>query len=106
MPIQHWLNCLRDAKAKLAVAGLMFVANASYAGDHSNDFKNLYDQLLTWSTGTLGKSIAIVFLLCGLCAGVLRGNLSAAIIAVAAALCLVVAPSVIESIFAGVGVGG
>ena len=69
------------------------------AADHSDDFKNLYDQLLDWTGGTLGKSIALVFLLIGLGVGCLRGSILGAVACLSAAVSLVIAPQVIESIF-------
>lgn len=50
-------------------------------------------------TGSLGKSLALGFLLIGLASGLLRGNLSAAVVALGAALALVVGPEIIESVF-------
>lgn len=67
---------------------------------HANDFDSLYTHLNAWATGTLGKSIALVFLLVGLGVGVLRGSIVGAISCLAAALSLVIAPSVINTIFA------
>lgn len=69
------------------------------AGEHSGDFEKLYEQLLDWTGGTLGKSIALIFLLIGLGIGTLRGSILGAVACLAAAVSLVIAPQVIESIF-------
>ena len=75
---------------------------ASAAGelDKTDAFGKLYDQLTAWAHGSLGKSISMVFLLCGLCYGVVKGTVFAAVVAIACALALVIAPSVLDSIFA------
>ena len=62
-------------------------------------FDRLQSTLSQWVTGSLGKSLALGFLLIGLASGLLRGNLSAAVVALGAALALVVGPEIIESVF-------
>lgn len=92
---------LQKAKAAIIVTSLSFYAQSALALEHSDDFKSLYDQLLGWAGGTLGKSIALLFLLIGLGTGLARGSIYAAVVAIAAGLSLVIAPTIIESIFAG-----
>jgi conjugal transfer pilus assembly protein TraA len=76
------------------------VVYPAQAADHSGDFQTLYDQLLGWTNGTLGKSISLIFLLVGLGVGCLRGSILGAIACLAAALSLVIAPEIVEAIFA------
>ena len=59
----------------------------------------LYAQLTGWAQGSLGKSIAIIFLLVGLAVGLAKGSLYAAVVSIACGLTLMIAPSVIDSIF-------
>ena len=92
---------LKKAKAAIIVTSLSFYAQSALALEHSDDFKSLYDQLLGWAGGTLGKSIALLFLLIGLGTGLARGSIYAAVVAIAAGLSLVIAPTIIDSIFAG-----
>ncbi len=92
---------LQKAKAAIIVTSLSFYAQSALALEHSDDFKSLYDQLLGWAGGTLGKSIALLFLLIGLGTGLARGSIYAAVVAIAAGLSLVIAPTIIDSIFAG-----
>ena len=51
-----------------------------------------------WATGYLGRAIALIFLLVGLGVGIIRGSIMGAVGCVAAAMCLLVAPSVVEGI--------
>ena len=49
--------------------------------------------------GTLGKSIALMFLLVGLGVGVIRGSIMGAVGCVAASMALFIGPQIIEQIF-------
>lgn len=99
-------NICRSAAARLGayrtqliVATLLLHARIASAGD-AEAFNDLYTRLTDWAQGSLGKSISIIFLLCGLAVGVAKGQLYAAVVAIACGLTLMIAPSVIESIFA------
>ena len=78
---------------------VLFMSGYAYALDHTNDFESLYSQLFDWASGTLGRSIALVFLLVGLGIGAIRGSIMGAVVCIASALALVVAPAVVDSIF-------
>lgn len=54
--------------------------------------------LKAWSTGTLGKSIALMFLLVGLGVGVIRGSIMGAVGCVTS-MALFIGPQIIEQIF-------
>ena len=79
-------------KDKIAAGLLVLYAQAASAGD-VQAFDKLYTQLTGWAQGSLGKSIAIIFLLVGLAVGLAKGSLYAC------GLTLMIAPSVIDSIF-------
>ena len=92
----------RHLYEKGSMIGLLWVLNSPvFAADHANDFEGLYTQLLAWTSGSLGKSIALVFLLIGIGVGALRGSILGAVTCIAAALSLVIVPGVIDSIFGG-----
>ena len=83
---------------KIAAGLLVLYAQAASAGD-VQAFDKLYTQLTGWAQGSLGKSIAIIFLLVGLAVGLAKGSLYAAVVSIACGLTLMIAPSVIDSIF-------
>lgn len=85
-------------KTKLIIASLLLHAQIASAGD-VQAFDDLYTQLTGWAQGSLGKSIAIIFLLVGLLFGLAKGSLYAAVVSIACGLALMIAPSVIDSIF-------
>ena len=55
--------------------------------------------LKNWSQGTLGRSIALMFLLVGLGVGVVRGSIMGAVGCLAAAMALFIGPQIIDNIF-------
>lgn len=83
--------------AAFVAFGLM--APEAFASSTNNDFSDLWDMLEGWSTGTLGKSISLMFLLVGLGIGVVRGSVIGAVGCIAAAIALFLGPQIIESIF-------
>ena len=85
-------------RTQLIVATLLLHARIASAGD-VQAFDELYTQLTGWAQGSLGKSIAIIFLLVGVCFGIVKGSLYAAVVSIACGLTLMIAPSVIDSIF-------
>ena len=85
-------------KTKLIIASLLLHAQIASAAE-GDAFSDLYTQLTSWAQGSLGKSIAIIFLLVGICVGIAKGSLYAAVVSIACGLTLMIAPSVIDSIF-------
>lgn len=83
----------------LLCAGFAVVLMTDAVWAAGSGFDRLQSTLSQWVTGSLGKSLALGFLLIGLASGLLRGNLSAAVVALGAALALVVGPEIIESVF-------
>ncbi len=78
--------------------GSLMIAGPAIAGTDGTEFQDLYTMVKGWTNGYLGRSIALVFLLIGLGVGVVRGSIISAVGCIAAAMCLLIAPSVIESI--------
>lgn len=71
----------------------------AFAAGTDKDFQSLYDMLKNWSQGTLGRSIALMFLLVGLGVGVVRGSIMGAVGCIAAAMALFIGPQIIDNIF-------
>lgn len=65
----------------------------------AEDFASIYDRLLGWTGGTLGKALALAFLVVGLLSGLLRGSLLAAITCIGAGIALVSIPSILNALF-------
>ena len=80
------------------VVGLGLFSACAFAGTTGAEFEELYQLVHDWATGYLGRAIALIFLLIGLGMGVLRGSIVGAIGCIAAAMSLLIAPSVVEGI--------
>ncbi len=85
----------------LAALILCFLlTNPAFAADSGTEFTELWTLLSGWCSGFLGKSLAIAFLLVGLSMGVVRGSIIAAAACIGAAVCLLLAPGIIDNMFA------
>ena len=85
-------------KKLLAGAGLIAVTGVVMAGSDSA-FDDIYNSLSGWSTGSLGKVIAIAMFLVGLGAGIVKQSIMAVVAGVGAAIVLSYGPNVIGSMF-------
>lgn len=77
---------------------LALAAGMACAGTGGSEFDEVYDTIVEWMQGTLGRIIAITMILVGLVAGVVRQSIMAFVIGVAGGMGLYQAPSVIEAI--------
>lgn len=84
----------------IAALAVLVLADPALAAETGSEFSELWTLLSGWCSGFLGKSLAIAFLLVGLAMGVVRGSIVAAAACVGAAVCLLMAPGIIDSMFA------
>ena len=97
MPARHWLQSA--LVLVLALIVLSLASDPTYAATAGEEFSDLYTLLKGWCTGYLGKSNAISFILVGLGMGIIRGSIVAAVVCIASAVALLMAPSVIDALF-------
>lgn len=90
---------MKFSKISCITLTALLASSPVFAG---TEFQDLYTMVKGWTNGYLGRSIALVFLLIGLGVGVIRGSIISAVGCIAAAMCLLIAPSVIESIISAV----
>jgi conjugal transfer pilus assembly protein TraA len=81
----------------LAVA-LLAAAGSVFAGTTGTEFQTMYTTLLNWTTGYLGKSIAIAAFILGAGIGIARSSPIPALAGVVFALFMVYVPTIIDSI--------
>ncbi|MBQ8708399.1 MAG: TraA [Succinivibrionaceae bacterium] len=74
------------------------LCDASLAGDQGTEFDDVWNTLLGWAQGTLGKIIALSMMLVGIIAGVARQSIMAFAMGIAAGLGLFYAPGVINGV--------
>lgn len=77
----------------------LFVSVDPVYAANGAEFQDLYTMVHDWSTGYLGKTIAVTFLLVGLGMGVVRGSVIAAVAAIAASVALVMLPKIVDVLF-------
>lgn len=82
----------------MAATLILGMVASSWAGSGGEEFSSVYDTLVDWSQGTLGRIISITMILVGMGMAVVRMTLVATVVAIAGGLILYNAPSVIESI--------
>ncbi len=73
-------------------------SNGAWAGDQGSEFDDVWNTLLGWAQGTLGKIIALSMMLVGIIAGVARQSIMAFAMGIAAGLGLFYAPGVINGV--------
>lgn len=89
-------------KSLTLIVALGLASSTALAGTTGTEFQDLYDLVHDWATGYLGRAIALIFLLVGLGVGIVRGSVMGAVGCLAAAMCLLIAPSVVEGILTAV----
>lgn len=88
---------------KIAVVAAAIAAPvAAMAGTGGTEFDSIYTTLSDWSTGTLGKVIALGMILTGLGIGVIRQSIMAVVVGIAGGLALFNAPVVVDQIVGAV----
>ncbi len=80
-----------------AAAGAVSIAMATTSTD--TDFQAIVTLLKNWSTGTLGKTVALGMFVVGLAAGIMRQSIMAAVAGVGGAMAMSYGPGIIENIF-------
>ena len=83
-------------------ASLMVFAGSALAGTTGTEFQTLYTTLLGWTTGFLGKSIAIAAFLLGAGIGIARSSPIPALVGIVFALFMVYVPTIIDNIMTAV----
>ena len=91
-------NARRLSMAVAIATGLTLVATSVLAGTGGDEFSAVYDTLVEWSQGTLGRIIAIAMILVGLVAGVVRQSIMSFVMGLAGGMGLYNAPAVIEAV--------
>jgi len=94
---------IRKVVSNAVVAVLLAVlAGSAIAGTTGTEFQTIYTTLLNWSTGFLGKSIAIAAFILGAGIGVARSSPIPALVGIVFALFMVYVPTIIDSVMTAV----
>lgn len=79
------------------ITAVLFTFQAS-AGTDGTEFDSIWDTLVGWSQGTLGRVITIALVIVGIVAGITRQSVMAFAIGVGCGVGLYNAPTIIQSI--------
>lgn len=87
----------------LAVIGVSALASTSGGGTGGQtEFGTLFNQIFSWTTGFLGKALALFAFVVGAGMGIARGTLMPAIVGIVFALFLSLGPNIIVSMFSSI----
>ena len=85
----------------VATAAVLLSATDAMAGTGGTEFDDIYNLLVGWTQGTLGKIISLGMFMVGLAAGIVNQSIVAVVIGIGGALALYYAPTVISNVVAG-----
>jgi conjugal transfer pilus assembly protein TraA len=92
-------------KARLTAAFALLLAlgaTPAIAGTTGTEFQTMYQTLLDWATGYLGKAIAIAAFILGAGIGIARSSPIPALVGVVFALFMVYVPVIIDAVMTAV----
>jgi conjugal transfer pilus assembly protein TraA len=85
--------------AALPVLSVMvFYAGLATAGTGGTEFTAIYDTVIGWTQGFLGKTIAIAMFLTGIAMGIVRQSLMAIALGIGGAMGIYYTPDIIDGI--------
>lgn len=97
-------NFSRTAAAAMLLAVLalaLFFPDTALGGTTGTEFQSIYDKVKGWSTGYLGRLLALCTFIIGLGASIMRQTLFPALTGIGVALVVSLGPSLIEGIATG-----
>lgn len=86
-------------KFALPVATVTLIAGGAVAGTGGTEFDTMYQMVVGWTEGTLGKLLAVSAFLIGMGMGIVKQSILAVVLGVGFALTLAYAPAIIDAIF-------
>jgi conjugal transfer pilus assembly protein TraA len=84
-----------SAKSLVVLATGVFAASA-YAGTTGTEFQGFFDLIQGWTTGYLGKGLALAAFLLGAALGMVKGTMLPALVGIGFAIMFTVGPGVIN----------
>ena len=93
---------MRTTRIALVAFALAVLAGPALAGTTGTEFQTMYQTLLDWATGFLGKSIAIAAFILGAGIGIARSSPIPALVGVVFALFMVYVPTIIDTVMTAI----
>lgn len=85
----------------IALLAALFYPESALGGTTGTEFQSIYDKVKGWSTGYLGRLLALCTFIIGLGASIMRQTLFPALTGIGVALVVSLGPSLIEGIATG-----
>jgi len=83
---------------KLLAVIIFLFSTQLYAGSSGPEFNGIYDTLIAWSQGYLGKLIAICMVILGISEGIRKQSLMSFTLDISAGIGIYTIPTVLESV--------
>lgn len=80
------------------IATALMVSHLTLAGTGGTEFGSLYTLLSGWMTGTLGRIVAVIFIIIGVIAGAARQSIMGFVLGIAAGVGMFLAPTIIDAV--------
>ncbi len=92
-----------NLKSALVLAVFFTLMNGknAMAGTTGSEFQNIYNMVVAWTSGYLGKTIALGAFLAGMGVGIVRQSMMAVVTGIGAGLAVAYMPEVINGIVTG-----
>lgn len=91
----HLANITMPSKRNMLIGVAALVAVSAYAGTTGTEFKGFFDLIEGWTSGYLGKGLALSAFLLGAALGMVQGTMLPALVGVGFAIMFTVGPGVI-----------
>jgi len=93
---------MKSTRIAVVALALAVLAGPALAGTTGTEFQTMYQTLLDWATGFLGKSIAIAAFILGAGIGIARSSPIPALVGVVFALFMVYVPTIIDTVMTAI----
>ncbi|NVP00686.1 conjugal transfer protein TraA [Photobacterium damselae subsp. damselae] len=97
--IKYFFTTLLFACSLILVLSLLNDAIAATSAGADDEFKDVLARVTKWTTGSMGKAVAIAFVVVGIIGGIIAQRINAFVIGIGAALGLSYTPTLVGSIF-------
>jgi conjugal transfer pilus assembly protein TraA len=87
-------------KATAGALAVMGMSTSVMAGTTGTEFEGFYDLMVSWTSGYLGKGIALAAFLLGAALGMVKGTMIPALVGIGFAIMFSVGPGVITGMLA------
>lgn len=91
-------TALMGVVAALLAVAVLVAPEMAFAGSEGSELETIYNSLINWTQGYLGKLITLLFILVGLVAGVVRQSLMAFAVGIGAGIGIYNAPAVVNAV--------